>query len=146
MRVLVCGGRDFDDWRLLDNYLTKFFELRIEKHNLEKSDFLLIQGEAKGADFLARVWAKYYGIPYKDGSFPADWKKYGKAAGSIRNKQMLDEGKPDIVVAFKGGTGTADMLKKAQDSDIVTYEVHFEDGKYKIKVFKPKNKTTKECG
>jgi hypothetical protein len=45
--------------------------------------------------------------------FPANWKVYGRAAGPIRNMKMLLEGKPDLVVAFPGGIGTADMVKKA---------------------------------
>ena len=47
-----------------------------------------------------------------------DWKKYGKKAGPLRNQQMLEEGKPDLVVAFPGGNGTADMVRRAKKANI----------------------------
>ena len=50
--------------------------------------------------------------------FPADWSEYGKAAGAIRNQQMLDEGTPDLVVAFPGGNGTLDMVRRSQRAGI----------------------------
>jgi hypothetical protein len=112
MRVLVCGGREFDNWRLLKSTLSKEFGDGI---------FTVIEGGATGADFLARVYAKYYDLPHE--SFPADWKKYGKAAGIIRNQQILNEGKPDIVVAFPGGTGTADMIRRAKKAGVKVLEV-----------------------
>ena len=59
---------------------------------------LVIQGEARGADSLARDVAQNLGIEVLP--FPANWEKYGRAAGPIRNKQMLDEGDPDGVLAF----------------------------------------------
>lgn len=81
----------------------------------------IISGMARGADSLAAEWATKFGFPLQ--KFPADWKKYGKAAGSIRNQQMLDEGKPDLVIAFPGGTGTRDMIKKANKAGVRVIEV-----------------------
>lgn len=110
MRVLVCGGRDFDDFHLLDKTLDQIdFDNEIE---------LIIQGGAIGADFLSRVWAKSMSIPWIE--FSANWNKYGKKAGPIRNQQMLDEGKPDLVVAFptEDSVGTWDMVKRATEAGI----------------------------
>ena len=76
----------------------------------------IIQGGAKGADFLAKVYAHECGIPCEE--YPADWKAYGKAAGHLRNQKMLDEGKPDLVVAFPGGNGTADMVARARKAGV----------------------------
>lgn len=45
-------------------------------------------------------------------AFPAHWDKYGKAAGPLRNQQMLDEGTPDLILAFPGGAGTEDMCRR----------------------------------
>lgn len=112
MKVLVCGGREFDDWSLLTETLEDLPWGRPTE---------IIQGGAKGADFLARVWAKYQGILYTE--FPADWKQFGRAAGSIRNTQMLDEGKPDYVVAFPGGYGTADMVRQARREGVTVLKV-----------------------
>ncbi len=54
----------------------------------------------------------------KERSPPAEWSKYGRRAGPIRNKQMLDVGKPHLVVAFPGGAGTANMVKQAKAAGV----------------------------
>ena len=108
MRVLVCGGRDFDDEALLTKILDELNEL----HHFTA----LIEGDARGADQLAGKWAEARGIEHL--VFPANWKKYRAAAGPIRNKQMLDEGMPDLVIAFPGGKGTANMIQQALDKGV----------------------------
>lgn len=113
MRVLVCGGRGFDDYELLSNTLDHLFE--------DKGITVIIQGEAKGADSLGKEWAENQQIPIL--SFPANWNKYGNSAGPIRNKQMLTEGRPDIVVAFPGGKGTANMVKQAKVAGVKVIEI-----------------------
>jgi hypothetical protein len=110
-RILVCGGRDYHDFDRVDNVLSKL---------LGEGD-TLIQGGARGADALAKQWAFEWHVSVEE--YPADWKKYGRGAGPIRNQQMLDEGKPDLVVAFKGGTGTADMVRRAKKAGIPVTEV-----------------------
>lgn len=72
----------------------------------------IIQGGASGADMLGRCFADMYKI--KCITVPADWEKNGRAAGPIRNKRMLTDFKPDIVVAFPGGVGTANMVRQAK--------------------------------
>ena len=105
MRVLVCGGRDYDDKVKL------YWELgHIEGITC------VISGCARGADTLAIEWAGDNNVTVAP--FPADWKTHGKAAGHIRNQQMIDKGKPDLVVAFPGGRGTADMVARAQKAGI----------------------------
>lgn len=99
MRILVCGGRDFtDSYKLIE-----------ELNKLEITT--IIAGEARGADLMAKSYALSKGIAYE--GYPADWNKYGNSAGPIRNKQMLDEGKPTLVVAFPGGKGTKNMINQA---------------------------------
>jgi acyl-CoA synthetase (NDP forming) len=56
-------------------------------------------------------------------SFPANWKKHGKSAGPIRNQLMLDVGKPDLVIAFPGGSGTADMIRRARKAGVPVKEI-----------------------
>jgi hypothetical protein len=114
MRVLVCGGREYDDWWKFNFEMEKFWSENLGIHTI-------IHGDAKGADFMARIWAKYEG--HEQEKYPADWKTYGKAAGSIRNQQMLDEGKPDLVIAFPGGTGTADMVSRAKKAGVEVIEI-----------------------
>lgn len=110
MKVLVCGGRDFLDGEFVGIVLT-----RIHK---ETPITLLIQGGAMGADSLAREWARGAMVPNR--TYEADWLKHGKAAGPIRNLQMLTDGKPDMVVAFPGGRGTANMVDQARLAGVPT--------------------------
>jgi hypothetical protein len=108
MRVLVCGGRDFHDIELVNVVLAE----------LDKSIGIttIIHGKAKGADTLGGVWGEANQKEIL--VFPADWKKHGKRAGPIRNQQMLDEGHPDLVVAFPGGNGTEHMKKISRRSNV----------------------------
>jgi len=107
-KVLVCGGRDFSDYRRLCDVLDKL--------HAQRRFAALIEGGAKGADTFAHRWALERGIEATE--FTADWDRFGRAAGPIRNKQMLEEGKPDLVVAFPGGRGTASMVSLAMDANI----------------------------
>lgn len=103
-KILVTGGRDYKDWGELSWALDSVFPIEEEIH--------IIEGGAIGADFLAQVWCEYEGVPYS--TFEADWKKYGKAAGPIRNQKILDENPDiDVVIAFKGDKGTKDMVDRA---------------------------------
>ena len=63
-----------------------------------------------GADQLAGAWTDAHGVEHRQ--FPADWKILGRKAGPILNKQMLGEGKPDLVVAFAGTSGTLNMCRQ----------------------------------
>lgn len=107
-RVLVCGGRDFADRELFDDVMSEVASQRRISH--------IIQGGASGADALAREWCVKWRYTYEH--FPADWKRDGKAAGPIRNQRMLTEGKPDLVIAFPGGRGTADMIRRAEAAGV----------------------------
>lgn len=106
MRVLVCGGRDYVDastlWGALDT-------LRMETPH---DALTIIQGGACGADQMAREWCQSRHVPFDN--FPANWDKDGKAAGPIRNQRMIDHGKPLLVLAFPGGRGTEDMVRRAE--------------------------------
>lgn len=112
MRVLVCGGRDYTDRETLETELN----FTTNPQHGGKWSFDLICGMARGADRLAYEWAQKHGITVLE--FPAEWDKYGKRAGYLRNKQMLDEGKPDLVIAFPGGVGTANMIKLAEEAGV----------------------------
>ncbi len=104
MKVLVCGGRDFDD--------REFVRIVLDRIHAETPITGIVHGAATGADTLAGWWATINEIPNLD--YPAMWKLHGRAAGPIRNQQMLDEEKPDMVVAFPGGRGTANMVDQAR--------------------------------
>ena len=113
MRVLVCGGREYADREKLAAVLADLRRTRGITH--------LIAGGARGADTLAAEWADDQDIP--SSIYMADWDGLGRKAGPIRNQRMLDEGKPDLVVAFPGGRGTADMVRRAREAGVETIEV-----------------------
>ena len=108
--VLVCGGRNYADrehlFKTLDNLTAKLGFTQ------------LIHGAARGADTLAGEWAQSRGLPVK--AYPADWNKWSRSAGPRRNQQMLEEGRPDFVVAFPGGRGTAHMTSISLEAGVHT--------------------------
>jgi len=119
MRVLICGSRTMPAYHI--RLMVEIIERLAEKPSC------IIEGGATGADSNARSAAKILGIPVS--TFVADWTKHGKAAGFIRNKQMIDDGKPDFVLAFypeSGVTsGTANMIKLAHEAGL-----HVQEFKY----------------
>ena len=108
MRIVVTGGRDFQD----SGQVARALSAVHRKHGIT----LLIQGGADGADRLCAEWGWDNGIPV--GTYNADWRTHGKAAGPMRNQRMIDDGKPDAAVAFKGGRGTADMVGRIRAAAI----------------------------
>ena len=113
MRVLVCGGRDFQD------------KARVFATLDGLDPALVIHGGARGADALAGEWAESRGVECQ--VYPADWRRHGRAAGPIRNREMLEQSKPDLVVAFPGGVGTAHMARIARAAGYRVIEVEAED-------------------
>ena len=109
MRVLFCGDRNWSDYSCI----------RQELEKLPKGS-IIIEGCAAGADSIAGWLAEQMGFEVM--KFPADWKKYKRAAGPIRNQQMLDEGKPDMVFAFHENIeiskGTKDMVTRAEKAGL----------------------------
>lgn len=111
IRILVCGGRDFADRDLVFRTLDALAHRTIID--------AVIEGDARGADRIAGYWARKGRIKnLKFPILPAEWDAYGKSAGPIRNRRMLAEGRPDLVVAFPGGRGTADMVRAARAAGI----------------------------
>ncbi len=121
MRVLVCGGRTYQHFYDLNRYLNSL--------NKEFPIDIIIHGAAKGADTLAEQWAVSKGKISM--SFPAAWDIHGKSAGYKRNAKMLQDGRPNLVVAFPGGKGTENMIKIAEDAGVPVLKVwESEDGLY----------------
>src|SRR6266446_3178326 len=104
MRLLVCGGRDFNHRELLFGVLDDL--------HAKIGVTCLIHGGAAGADALAARWASLRKI--RAICFKADWDKYGRSAGPIRNDRMLHNGRPELVAAFPGDAGTADIVARAR--------------------------------
>lgn len=120
-RVLVCGGRDFG--RTTREKIA--FDAQMILLDWDMGVRTIIHGGARGADTLAAGFAKASGKAVVE--FKADWAAHGRAAGPIRNQRMLDEGRPDHVIAFPGGRGTADMVARARAAGIPVQIVSDED-------------------
>lgn len=125
MRVLICGSRSFAAAGVINAMVRGLAETY--------PDLVVIHGAAKGADTLAGEAAKDIA---KVEEYPADWEQYGKKAGYLRNKQMLEEGQPDLVLAFVDkplteSKGTHMMVNLAEEAGIAVY------------VVRPSNKTVK---
>lgn len=112
-RILVCGGRDFTDRDLLNQTLDALcvergWTTEPDEHGNTLANVFVIGGKARGADTMAIDWAVDNWCEFQE--YPADWQTHGKRAGYLRNVQMHEEGKPDVVVAFPGGRGTEMMI------------------------------------
>ena len=120
MNILICGSRDWNDFSTIKKYLEEL--KHTYTHQNEIAPITIIHGGCKGADSIAGYLASQCGFQVR--VFKADWSKYGKAAGPIRNQQMLDEGKPNLVVAFhnalESSKGTLDMVSRARNAGITT--------------------------
>ena len=84
MRVLVCGGREYEDAEALHQFMDELAR-RITVD-------AVIEGDARGADRMAGEWAQCHGV--QNLKFCAEWEELGRKAGPIRNQLMLDEGRP----------------------------------------------------
>lgn len=115
MRVLICGDRN---WTASEPIATLL--------SLCPPDTVVIHGAARGADTIAGRLAAEFGFAVEP--YPADWNKYGKAAGPVRNTLMLIKGKPDEVHAFHNdidkSRGTRDMVQQARATGVPVITVH----------------------
>ena len=111
LRVLVCGSRNFADQERVAAAMTVMSDVL-------HGQLAVIAGGARGADTLAAAAARRLGVAVTE--YRADWATHGKAAGPIRNQQMLVEGAPHLVVAFDPrGRGTSDMVARARKAGVV---------------------------
>ncbi len=103
---LICGGRDFADQMMFDDVMSRLIDMW-------GCPSRVVHGAANGADNMADSWGKRMALDVI--AVPANWVKYGKAAGPIRNENMLMDYKPKRVIAFPGSAGTADMVRRAKN-------------------------------
>jgi hypothetical protein len=141
LKVLVCGGRDEASrdyvWRGLDSF------------HREHEITALVHGDAGktspdgsvycGADKFAGEWARRKKIPVI--ARRAMWREFGLRAGPIRNQAMLEQEKPECVIAFAGGRGTADMVRRAEMAGVKVVRYHRESTAPVGRFILPKNKS-----
>ena len=114
MRVILCGSRTWNKIDVIANVVEKL-----------PADAVVIQGEAQGADIIARACAEERGLEVL--SFPANWDTEGKSAGHKRNKRMLDEGGANLVIAFIDtnweSRGTFNMIELAEAKGVQVVKI-----------------------
>ena len=124
-RVIIAGGRDFNDFRKLTEVCMHMLQ---NKKNVE-----IVSGTANGADKLGEKFAKFIGYPVKE--FPANWDVLGKSAGYIRNKEMAEYA--DALIAFwdKSSKGTKHMIDLANKMNLKV-KICYYDNTPKIEIKK----------
>jgi YspA, cpYpsA-related SLOG family len=115
LRLLVAGGRDYYDYKFIDETLTEW----VSELDIDLEEITLVHGDAQGVDRIAAQWAKYNGLTIE--AHPANWTKYGKSGGNVRNAEMVESG-IDFAILFPGGFGTANAKKH-----LVARSVHFRE-------------------
>ena len=135
VRIAVCGGQHFGKTVPEKRFIYKTL------HEIAGTETVcVIQGGASGSDKIAKQWARRN--KHKWLTFKAEWKNleapnavvdigadgkpYNKMAGFERNQRMLDEGRPDLLVAFPGNKGTRDTIRRARILGIEFLEVSFD--------------------
>jgi hypothetical protein len=113
MRVLVGGGRHFEDAEKVHRELVRL--------HWQKPISVLIHGSVTGVGIAAEAWARSSGTPVV--RYPPNWKLYGKKAEGLRDAFMIEDSRPDLVLAFPGGRNTADLMQKAIDAKIVVLAI-----------------------
>lgn len=116
-KVIIAGGRDFNDYNYLRDSVNVFLLSKLR--GLE-----IVCGMANGADMLGAQWAVLHAVDVKE--FPADWNTHGKAAGPIRNKEMAEYA--DTLIAFWDGKskGTKNMIDNALKYGLETHVYMYE--------------------
>ena len=120
-RIIICGGRHFNDYKTLESLVDSV----IEENGLNYNEIEIISGHCEGADTLGELYAKNHNIACI--LFPAEWTKYGRAAGPIRNTQMIEYASGSqnpIAIAFLSPRtkGTLDTVKKATKNGFIIYK------------------------
>ena len=115
MKVCICGSRNFTDYSLLRHALLSFMK-KFQCDNIE-----IVSGCAAGADSLGECFAREFALEVH--RFPAEWEKYGKRAGFIRNKEMAEFS--DVVIAFWDGKspGTKGMIDYSRSIGKTVYVI-----------------------
>ncbi len=124
-KIIICGGRHFDDYHLLETLVDSI----VSSTGLTNKEIEIVSGHCKGADLLGELYAQNHSMRCR--IFPAEWKKYGKAAGPIRNSQMVNyaaNSQSPTVVAFVSPRtkGTLDTIKKATKKGFVVFQYGYD--------------------
>lgn len=107
--ILICGDRNWNNFKVIEDFI-----LTLPK------DTIIVEGDCRGVDKISGYLAQKHGLEVIP--VPAKWDVYGRAAGPIRNQEMLDKYKPTLVVAFHNdiehSKGTKDMIERTTNAGI----------------------------
>ena len=130
MRIIIAGSRGFNDYdRLKQEVFSILNELMNEGFSVKREDIEIVSGTARGADQLGERFAAEYKLKLK--RMPANWNKYGRKAGPLRNEEMAKYAKQDkevgILIAFWDGEsrGTHNMINLAKEYGLRVFVVRF---------------------
>ena len=119
--VIICGSREFENYELLKEKCNHLLSRKLNDPNIK---VVIISGCAKGADSLGEKYASEIGLEIL--KYPADWDKYGKRAGYLRNKQMAEIGNAVIAFMVPGedkNRGTKNMISLARAGNLLVREI-----------------------
>ena len=124
-RIIICGGRHFKDYEYLESAMSEV----MSKIAPWRDVIEIVSGHCEGADQLGELYAKNHGLPCK--AFPAQWEKFGRSAGPIRNSEMVkyaSEAEMPVVVAFRSPRtkGTNDTVKKATKHGFKVFVIDYD--------------------
>lgn len=119
IKVIIAGTRDFNDYAFLKKNVDYF----LQGINPNNEEIEIVSGNARGADKLGERYAKEHNLPVK--LFPANWDKYGKRAGYLRNQEMANYS--DVLIAFwdEKSKGTKHMIDIAKKQDLTVIVVGY---------------------
>lgn len=117
-RIIIAGGRDFDDYSLLQSKCLPIIERQMVNH-----DVIIMSGHAKGADVLGERFAKEHGLKLE--VYPADWKAHYRSAGFRRNEQMGDIANGLIAFCDGESHGTKHMIEYAKSKGLEVYDFRY---------------------
>lgn len=129
VKMIIAGGRDFEDFEVCRKEITRVINILHSEKPFDKDKLCIIGGRARGADALGEYYANKNDIYFKP--FPANWGKYGKGAGPMRNREMADFSLVDcdrsVLIAFWDGKsrGTKDMIDTATKLGIRVFVVKY---------------------
>ena len=119
-RIIIAGGRDFNDYNLLKEKVDNLISEKRKTHQI-----YIVSGKARGADSLGEKYANENGLNIME--FPADWDKHGRSAGYKRNVEMAENA--DALIAFWDGEsrGTKHMIDIAKEKNLLTRIIRYDE-------------------
>lgn len=131
IKVIIAGSRTYKDYTTLSDIVDYIFRQYLYKKGFKQENIEIVCGKAKGADTIGETYAKNNNFQIR--YFPADWDKFGKSAGYIRNKQMAEyasyrKGYGALIAFWDGKSkGTMHMINLAKEYGLKVFVYNYEN-------------------